>query len=59
MELLADGLTSDEVAGSLVLSAETVKTHVRNAITKLQAKNRVHAIAIALRAGEIRMRNAA
>jgi DNA-binding NarL/FixJ family response regulator len=59
MELLADGLTSDEVASSLVLSAETVKTHVRNAMSKLQAKNRVHAIAIALRAGEIRMRNAA
>lgn len=59
MELLAEGLTSDEVASSLVLSAETVKTHVRNAISKLQARNRVHAIAIALRAGEISMRNAA
>jgi DNA-binding NarL/FixJ family response regulator len=59
MELLAAGLTSDEVASSLVLSAETVKTHVRNAMNKLQARNRVHAIAIALRAGEISMRNAA
>lgn len=53
MGLLAEGLTGEEVAARLVLSTETVKTHVRNAITKLEARNRVHAIAIALRAGEI------
>lgn len=53
MGLLAEGLTGDEVAARLVLSTETVKTHVRNAITKLEAKNRVHAIAIALRSGQI------
>ena len=53
IELLADGLTGDEVAGRLMLSAETVKTHIRNAMTKLEARNRVHAIAIALRTGLI------
>jgi DNA-binding NarL/FixJ family response regulator len=51
--LLAEGLTGDEVAELLVLSAETVKTHIRNAMTKLEARNRVHAIAIALRDGLI------
>jgi DNA-binding NarL/FixJ family response regulator len=51
--LLADGLTGDEVADRLFLSAETVKTHIRNAMTKLEARNRVHAIAIALRDGLI------
>jgi DNA-binding NarL/FixJ family response regulator len=53
IELLADGLTGEEVAERLVLSAQTVKTHIRNAMTKLEARNRVHAIAIALRDGVI------
>jgi DNA-binding NarL/FixJ family response regulator len=53
MSLLAEGLTGEEVADRLFLSAETVKTHVRNAMSKLEARNRVHAIAIALRQGEI------
>jgi DNA-binding NarL/FixJ family response regulator len=55
IQLLAEGLTGDEVADHLVLSAETVKTHIRNAMAKLEARNRVHAIAIALRTGLIRM----
>ena len=53
IQLLAEGLTGDEVAEQLFLSAETVKTHVRNAMAKLEARNRVHAIAIALRDGLI------
>ena len=53
MSLLAQGLTGEEVAGRLYLSTETVKTHVRNSMTKLEARNRVHAIAIALRQGQI------
>jgi DNA-binding CsgD family transcriptional regulator len=32
---------------------ETIRTHVRNAVRKLQARNRVNAIAIALSSGEI------
>jgi DNA-binding NarL/FixJ family response regulator len=52
-QLLAEGLTGEEVAERLVLSAETVKTHIRNAVNKLEARNRVHAIAIALRSGLI------
>ena len=51
--LIAQGLTGEEVAEHLVLSSETIKTHIRNAMTKLEAKNRVHAIAIALREGQI------
>jgi DNA-binding NarL/FixJ family response regulator len=59
IQLLAEGLTGEEVADRLVLSAETIKTHIRNAMTKLEARNRVHAIAIALRAGEISLGTAA
>lgn len=53
MDLLAQGLNGEQVAERLVLSSETVKTHVRNAMTKLEAATRVHAIAIALRDGYI------
>jgi DNA-binding NarL/FixJ family response regulator len=53
MDLLAQGLTGEQVAERLVLSSETVKTHIRNAMGKLEANTRVHAIAIALREGFI------
>jgi DNA-binding NarL/FixJ family response regulator len=53
LDLLAQGLTGEQVAEKLVLSAETIKTHIRNAMSKLEAHTRVHAIAIALREGYI------
>jgi DNA-binding NarL/FixJ family response regulator len=53
MDLLAQGLTGEQVADRLFLSSETVKTHIRNAMAKLEASTRVHAIAIALREGYI------
>jgi DNA-binding NarL/FixJ family response regulator len=53
MDLLAQGLTGEQVADRLVLSSETIKTHIRNAMGKLEANTRVHAIAIALREGFI------
>jgi DNA-binding NarL/FixJ family response regulator len=53
LELLSRGMTGEQVAEHLVLSAETVRTHVRNAMSKLHASTRVHAVAIALREGYI------
>lgn len=53
MDLLAQGLTGEQVAERLFLSPETIKTHIRNAMSKLEANTRVHAIAIALRDGFI------
>jgi DNA-binding NarL/FixJ family response regulator len=53
MDLLAQGLTGEQVAEKLFLSPETIKTHIRNAMSKLEATTRVHAIAIALREGYI------
>jgi DNA-binding NarL/FixJ family response regulator len=53
LDLLAQGLTGERIATQLFLSPETVRTHVRNAMEKLEANTRVHAIAIALRQGEI------
>lgn len=53
LELLAQGLSGEDAAKELVLSAETVRTHVRNAMSKLGATTRVHAVALALQRGEI------
>jgi DNA-binding NarL/FixJ family response regulator len=55
MHLMAEGLTAEKIGAEIMISVETVRTHVRNAIRKLQARNRVHAIAIALERGEIRL----
>jgi DNA-binding NarL/FixJ family response regulator len=53
MHLMAEGMTAEAIANQLNVSVETVRTHVRNVIRKLQARNRVHAIAMALERGEI------
>ncbi len=50
LELLAEGLTGEQVADQLVLSAETVRTHIRNATNKLGAKTRVQAVALLIQA---------
>jgi DNA-binding NarL/FixJ family response regulator len=53
LALLATGMTGEQAAESLFLSPETVRTHVRNAMRKLDARTRVHAVALALRLREI------
>jgi len=53
LALLPDGMSGEDVAKRLFLSPETVRTHIRNTMAKLEADTRVHAIAIALRRGEI------
>jgi DNA-binding NarL/FixJ family response regulator len=53
MHLMAEGLTAEAIGEKISVSVETVRTHVRNVIRKLQARNRVHAIAMALERGEI------
>lgn len=51
--LLAGGRTDGQIAELLELSPATVQTHVRNAKTKLGARTRAQAVAIALRRGLI------
>jgi len=53
MTLVASGGHSDDVAERLFLSPETVKSHVHNAMGKLGAHTRAHAVAIALVTGQI------
>jgi DNA-binding NarL/FixJ family response regulator len=49
LQLLANGESQTAAARQLDLSEETVKTHTKNAVARLGARNRAHAVAIALR----------
>lgn len=49
LRLLADGLANEEIGKRLFISAETVRTHVRKAMAKLDADTRTQAVARALR----------
>jgi len=51
---VADGLSHDEIGRRLSISPETVRTHVRKACERLNARTRTHAVATALRLGLLR-----
>jgi PAS domain S-box-containing protein len=53
MTLVASGLQSGHIAERLFLSPETIKSHVHNAMAKLGAHTRAHAVALSLVSGEI------
>jgi DNA-binding NarL/FixJ family response regulator len=53
LQLLADGMTGVQASKHLTLSPETVRTHVRNAMRRLSARTRVHAVTIAVAKREI------
>ena len=47
--MLANGSSNPDIAARLYISPETVRTHVRNAMAKLEADTRTQAVALALR----------
>jgi two-component system, NarL family, response regulator len=49
IQRLADGASTTLAARDLDLSEETVKTHTKNIMARLGARNRTHAVAIAMR----------
>ena len=51
LQLVTRGYTNKEMAQALIVSAETIKTHVTNILGKLQAKDRTHAAVIGVRRG--------
>ena len=53
LQLVADGLVNREIGEHLFLSEETVKSHVRHLLAKLQARSRAHAVAVGFRRGLI------
>jgi DNA-binding NarL/FixJ family response regulator len=48
---VATGRSNDEIAASLVVSADTVRTHVSRAMVKLQARDRAQLVVFAIQSG--------
>jgi DNA-binding NarL/FixJ family response regulator len=53
LALLGRGRSTDEIVAELALSPHTVRNHIRNVLTKLNAHSRLEGVAIAGRAGII------
>jgi DNA-binding NarL/FixJ family response regulator len=51
LKLIATGSSNKLVADRLAITEDTVKGHVRNILSKLNASDRTHAVTIALRRG--------
>jgi DNA-binding NarL/FixJ family response regulator len=54
LALIARGMTNAEIAAELRLSQETVKTYVSRILTKLDLRDRVHAVVYAYETGLVR-----
>lgn len=54
LKCLAKGMTSSQIAAELFISENTVKTHVRHILEKLEASNRAEAVSRAIQLGIIR-----
>lgn len=55
LNLIAAGQSNAEIAENLFLSPETIKSHVKTILVKLQAKDRTQALVIALQEGFVRV----
>ena len=53
LQLLASGMSTDQIAAALTVSRETVRNHVRHILRALGAHSRLEAVATARRAGLI------
>jgi DNA-binding NarL/FixJ family response regulator len=51
LDQVVRGLSNSEIAGELMVSVETVKSHVRNVLLKLRVRGRIQAVVTGLRLG--------
>jgi DNA-binding NarL/FixJ family response regulator len=55
LRLIRDGHRNKQIANALAIAETTVNFHVKNLVAKLEAKDRTHAVTIALRRGLLQM----
>jgi DNA-binding NarL/FixJ family response regulator len=53
LKLIARGYANKAISAHLVINEETTKTHVKNILAKLGARDRTHAVSVALKRGVI------
>jgi two-component system NarL family response regulator len=51
LQLIAEGMSNQEIAQQLIVSPETVKTHIKHIMEKLAVSDRTQAVVTALRRG--------
>lgn len=51
LELIAEGLPDVQIGAELGVSRNTIKTHVKTILSRLEANSRTHAVAIGFRRG--------
>ncbi len=56
LQLVADGLSTSEVATKLFISSKTVKNHLASIYAKLDARDRTQAVLAAVKSGIVRLR---
>jgi DNA-binding NarL/FixJ family response regulator len=54
LQMLASGLTQQQIAKQLVISSSTVASHIEHVLEKLGVHSRAQAVALALRSGIVR-----
>ncbi len=55
LQLLAQGVRNEGIAGQLFISQQTVQTHVRNILAKLRVHSKLEAVSFAVRHGAVRV----
>jgi DNA-binding NarL/FixJ family response regulator len=55
LRLMQDGARNKQIADQLTIAETTVNFHIKNIVDKLQAKDRTHAVVIAIRRGLLRI----
>ena len=53
LQLMAEGMSNEEISRKLVMSPNTLRTHVQNIITKLGVHSRLEALVFAIRHGKV------
>jgi DNA-binding NarL/FixJ family response regulator len=55
LQLLAEGQSTPEIAGSMFISQKTVKNHLASIYEKIDARDRTHAVIRAVKMGIIKI----